>query len=65
MALPGSFLWVGISLPSRGSLVEAPGLAESEFIGNRCGGEQKQVIWLLLQKPLKLTEFSGKDQTDR
>lgn len=49
-----------------GSLVEALGLAESEFIGNQCGDEQKQVVWLLLQKPLKLAEkFSGKDQTDQ
>lgn len=50
----------------RGSLVEALGLAESEFIRNQCSDEQKQVVWLLLQKLRKLAEkFSGKDQTDQ
>lgn len=44
------------------SLVKALGFAEAEFMGSRYSGEQKQVVWLLLQKPLKLAErFSGKD----
>lgn len=64
--LPVTFSGLGLPLLIQGSLLEALGLAESEFLGNQCSDEQKQVVWLLLQKPLKLAEkFSGKDQTDQ